>query len=709
MRLVVMMLAAVLARGTDYVSLRTGDWNDPGTWGVQGSESTHGVPGSGDRVKLRSAFTITCPAGATCVAGDYPAGDSGTPAIQCESNTGTAHLAINGTLRWQGPVRGCAGSVTVNAGGALEYDSSGAVSPTSAGYTWSFANASGSASHVASFVLNGTSGNPVQIRNTSNANRSGGFGYGGTGQSVFGNGGNFTCNNATFSSQGITYAYRALLTTNNRVAGTNCRFTGSAAVLLDLRASTAGIDFNMLDIDAPSTTSGIEIAASSGASPANGIVRRLRNSRVQGRGYVIVHPADGNTGLTVENFLSESNANSGWRPSGAAGTTNDSLFYDQYSGSGNAFHFWENGVTTASSQVRLVNAGVLNVHPSALSVNSNYVAETLLDGLVFDGNSDHSSDMFEVAGNPASVVNVTVRNNVGTCNHGGTSIGSHVNYDGPAGATITNTRITYRNNTWCSSAVTDGDLLVMANGMESSITFGSDTFASVDSSLFWRTSPGPVRALCFPADGYINGFLVQAGAFGFVGHNASHNGSASGLYCATAVSKMNSGPAGDIVLGSESPRFLDASRNFVTFDRAYLGDPPGAQGQWTSGRTYSAGDVVWDQQAGVWNNAAINWRATASCVASGTNRPVTGTGWTSCWEPATLNRLRALVLSGATYDYAPMGASGVGILGVFNRWVRHGYTAQNPKLWGSGLNGSAIGTDSTSRLKLAAGASVPVQ
>lgn len=117
---------------TAITSAASGNWNSTGTW------SPAQIPVSGDTVVIANGHTITIPSGYTAVVGSSPADDTGTPAIQCSSTSGTGKLVIasGGNLTYKGPIRQAQGTWTIGAGCTITHDSSGAAVPANAHYTW---------------------------------------------------------------------------------------------------------------------------------------------------------------------------------------------------------------------------------------------------------------------------------------------------------------------------------------------------------------------------------------------------------------------------------------------------------------------------------------------------------------------------------------------------------------------------------------------
>ena len=82
-----------------YTASVTGNWADTATWGGSGP------PGNGDTVTINDGITVTIPVSTSVTVGTSPADDTGTPAIQSASSTGTGVLVVNGTLIFRGPIR----------------------------------------------------------------------------------------------------------------------------------------------------------------------------------------------------------------------------------------------------------------------------------------------------------------------------------------------------------------------------------------------------------------------------------------------------------------------------------------------------------------------------------------------------------------------------------------------------------------------------
>ena len=138
-----------------------------------------------------------------------------------------------------------------------------------------------------------------------------------------------------------------------------------------------------------------------------------------------------------------------------------------------------------------------------------------------------------------------------------------------------------------------------------------------------------------------------------------------------------------------NPKFVDYQRSLELFDSRYLGNNPAT---WDAGASYNAGDFVqWRRQDIYWA-LPVNYRYVNGGACGGTNpEPGYGTNWRSCWEWASLYRLRQAIAAGTTYDDQFIGASGDDAIMTVIKWIRAGYSPTNTMLAGAAHDGVDIG------------------
>jgi hypothetical protein len=593
---------------------------------------------------------------------------------------------MNGTLEWAGPIRQCGnGTVTWTIGPGAQVLHSG----TAANYSWSQYNTTSGQSSKLKF--NGTSGAHVTVGKKLGSVNSGPFGIlSASGTSGNGNG-NIDASYTDFSDTGTSSidSFYMKIYTAQTLTWNQVTITSSGKVNIEFRVATSGMDWNGVSISSPIGTTAYTFLS---AAAASGATRQILNSYFEGFSSTSCSAGTVPMDLTLQNFVTRSTAGDGFSGTGSncTGITSGMLTYSQRSPSGASDHiFWQPGTLSDIVSVRYLDSGQVNYHPT----NFNVTKPSTIDRAVFDGNLARDSDHFELFGEPASTTDIALRNFMGLCNHAGLSNGSGVNYDGPAG-TKSNARITVENMTWCAGLASSADEVVMAIGAESASTFGPGLFASVSNNIAWLPTAGVVRLICLG----IGSAVFDPAMFTSVENNNIWS-TTSGAYCPAAIAAGGTSTTDT----ANNPRFVDTARHFAYFDRGFLGDSLAAA-QWTSGTSYNAGDLVWDQQSSVWGNQQLNWRATGTCTASSTNRPITGTGWTTCWEPAALQRVRDLVLSGqTTWTGKQSRFQGKGVIAAFVQWIQDGLLPQNPAVWAAGTSGTFQGAVDPTPLRIVTG------
>lgn len=161
--------------------------------------------------------------------------------------------------------------------------------------------------------------------------------------------------------------------------------------------------------------------------------------------------------------------------------------------------------------------------------------------------------------------------------------------------------------------------------------------------------------------------------------------------------------ATDVNLGTGSsestsgPKFVDPTRNFATFDSAYLGNAA-TKGAWADATVYAVGDTVTASDAAFYNGATITYRcikAHTSAAADSTNGKPGGataqTGYRTNWEFASAYTIRKAIVGGLTITDAALGLSGADYITALHTWVRAGFAPTNTALKGTGIGGVDIG------------------
>ena len=138
------------------------------------------------------------------------------------------------------------------------------------------------------------------------------------------------------------------------------------------------------------------------------------------------------------------------------------------------------------------------------------------------------------------------------------------------------------------------------------------------------------------------------------------------------------------------PYFADAFlRNVAMWDTQYLGNAVGTA--WQTSTSYTVGQIVSDSHTGYWQGQPINFRCIAAHTSGATTEPNVGASWRSDWEFASLADLRSATAAGTTYTDGAIGCAGCTAIQALVKWVRRGFTPQNPVLWCAGHDGETIG------------------
>jgi hypothetical protein len=143
---------------------------------------------------------------------------------------------------------------------------------------------------------------------------------------------------------------------------------------------------------------------------------------------------------------------------------------------------------------------------------------------------------------------------------------------------------------------------------------------------------------------------------------------------------------------TEGPEFVDPTRNFATFDSAYLENSATA---WADTTVYAVGDMVSAQTTTFYGNAVINYRcvtAHTSNAANATNgKPGSATSYRTNWEFATAYRIREATIAGTTITDASLGLTTASYIKTLHAWVQAGFAPQNTELQDAGHDDVTIG------------------
>lgn len=700
----------VFANAT-FTSTKTGNWNDPTVWscsgatcGINASPVCHvNIPcmtDSGDvgdvAVLGNLTHTVTCPVSVACSAGTSPSTDAAASfAIGAVNYDRTdSVLSIAGTLTYAGPVLMPASTWTVSAGATIQYDSSWSSAPTTANYSWGFCHSG--AGNCGKMTFSGTTGSHITWNGAGNSKpnascnnntcRAGTIGHF-SADPAWADQGIMTCSYADFSHIGPTGAGNVgwyLRLKNGSVSVNYCTWSDSNTInISEYSASTGNFSANGMAVLSSVQSNGnygsISIAPAS-SSPSVG--KSITNSRFQGVFYMSSATAV-TSAFSFSNVLFENGLSGvGLLPGIKANFNTDGVMvynsatgFDAASGS-------PGGTSTNWVVSRYCNSGDFNQHPFSVGGGSGGT----LDGMFIEGNMPFTAGDFLGPGSGGnSVAPLVISHIVYTCKYDGTPNGSFINTSNGVSSTI---QYSVQNNTYCSTgSVPATDTAVMGTGWEAgNVVAGA--FQAVENNLVYRLDAvGPVEVMCSSADGT---FSAAAGSVVYAGNNAIFNHDASSGYCSsvTANSHITTGPTADLSYG-RAPVFVDASRRMINADTKYFGDPVATA--WVSGTAYTSGSTISDSQPGVYGGANFNWTAISNCTASSANRPMTGSAWIQCWEPAIMSRIRTAVLAGTLYTDSSLGVINVGIVKLLNAWLRQGFAPIEPTLVTAGVGGTYIG------------------
>lgn len=644
------------------------------------------VPVSGDTVIISNGHTITVPVGYTAVSGASPANDSGTPAVQCSSvSSGTGVLIVNGTFKWQGPVRMGAANWTVGAGGTLTYDASAASTPATALYTWQ--TCQNNITTNGKLQINGSSGSRCTVNSVSNI-QSGGFGNASTNWQ---GGGQVQAAYTDFSYQGAATSsgYLVQSNLNNSVADShfdNCTVDNCGMIFATGPFNgTAGLDpaaifrLNQTKITNPANTSfTVQVSVSTAAFTSG--TRQVTNCDIAGRVYI-------DATLAANSFTIKHNI---FRVSALTGTLQNPVELN-----GSIVAAWDQNlaaVITAGSEdpaTRLGGGTYTNSYlfrlpvPTGSGANMHVIyvdqrgASLALTGWIFHSAvQDTGGDIVNLDKESASGSRtVQVKNCIYVPNSAGFVGGSCVNQQG--GVNQTHTVITFNHNTIVGSVniALPNTANVYGVGCEAGTTWPAGAVDSIRSNIIECLSSA-TNSIANSS----NSATVNASAVTAADYNDAFNVSST-IYGNPTAQFASTPGTHDL---AANPSFVDSTRSLLTFDQGYFGAPVATA--WVTSTAYVVGDLVSSSVGGWYSGQTQNWRCVAAHTSGATTKPGSGSVFTADWEPACLKTISDSVIAGTTYSGGTNS-----IVGELVAWVKTGYAPTNIALKNAGHDGSTIG------------------
>lgn len=752
--LLILALLVPYAGATAFTASISGDWNTPATWGLTGTPTCHtNIPcmtdsgNAGDTVTMNDTLTITCGTTGspeTCSVGTSPTTNATVVFTQSHTSPDNGNFSVGAgsTFIYAGSVYLYSGSFTIGAGATIQYDSSWSSAPTTAIYYWLTRNASYT---PVQWSVNGTSGSHVTWQGDSSfsanakpticaagACLAGAIGYTGSGQpsdegmgtytyfdveNVLGQANSGAVLGWYLSTASSSSSYGGITMSNITVTNTGTLrmiINGTGAV-----NSIAVSSLSFLNCSASTNTAGCfqfgsAAAADTGTGTytitgvtADGPVNQLVSATFDP--FVVTNTmlwagSDGANpnlypgiqaldGMHWDQLFIDINA---WN-TGASESGNDSSHEPPNISNST---FWQDRVVPTATHMHAFkmyensanNTGTVNVVNNVWGVLGNADASGI--GAGYNG------------GTPSVATTFNWNGNVDVCGYAGQGItpmaggGAYMSNGNTASATIYQSGNTYCNTQNPTVTVLSGG----AMGFETASS-AAGTFASVDSNIgFCNVASGcNMSMLQSPADS------SAANAVTFLGNNGVVN-------VATYTQIEGSGfvvtSAADKTISGRLPAFVEPGRALPLFDTEFL-IPSGilalssysVVGAWTSGTSYTVGQVVSLSNSGVYGGKTTYWRCTKANTAGTTNEPVLGVDAsnpfetpTAYWEEAFLAFMRTQVLANTTYDSYCAGLLWVScpsphtyITGLLNAWLRQGMTSMETTLWVGCLSGKECG------------------
>lgn len=656
--------------GSTYTSTQTGNWSSASTWGG------NGPPGAGDRAIVATTHVVTVDVNTTI--GYSPAAGNDAVTVQ---GTGQIIVAASKTFVVRGDMgvhcNGLTAGIKLSAGSTLEFDASGASSPSTTRY--SLYGTSGGGSLVL-LEANGSAGSHCVVR----SNASGGVAII-TGEAVTQAGGIIATYTDFLRIGDATHPgfVPYFFTDSVKWDVQNCTFTtcgpinsggspaGTSVVKHNNNVHTGSLGNYNLFINFGTKTGG-------GAHEIIGNVFDLPvGSNGSSTGYAEAATITGNYFGGSVWFVS---------PVGSAGANNWTLFQN---------NLVRGGVTPLGSVSYSIAGDVLDNYifvdsyaelhahfPDTYTENANVsFLRNLMDASYIDVDVVDESDGI-VTNNSSTSQTLTVKNNIVMPCGSGRGCTSLIGYrylDMPFVAFVV------EHNT----AIPAADVLELAGANDAA---GSSA-GTIKNNIFWDSvaNRGPIANDTTHGAGATPTIQTDIFPPAAILNNCQHNMLATVPGKSFLTNQGNGYSAKwSVTPGSSDlyvdPQFNDVTRNIPTWDTAYLGNS--ASATWaskSSGYTFAVGDIISDHDSSFYGDVVINYRCIASHTKNTSNsQPGIGSAFHTYWEFASLYSIRIAMAAGTTY------AGDAPIVAIM-RWVRNGFAPKNQTLKAAGTDSVDVG------------------